>query len=218
MAKNNSKEFNDLKNNIAYLEEYFKEDFDDLETEYKKSKEYSQIIDAQIKELTDAIAEGNARGAQHYLTEYISNISSLQSQRQSIIKDRVNMKMKIIELYKKQQDTAGNGDTEKIASLLEKFINSTPEPVKEEVISQPQNEEDLDAELEAFFMQKQNENISQTEHEEMLEKNTTIEKVEEIIEEQIPVKETETKFVPKPTNNLSNAERLQQINDMLKRK
>lgn len=200
-----SKEFNELKNGIKQFEEYFEEDFKDLEKEYSKSKKYSEIIDTQIDELMNLIKEGNARGAQHYLTEYISNVASLQSQRQSIIKDRVNMKLQILNMYKKQQDAQQNGDGEKLAKLLEQFITNTPVQDEENKINiEQKSEEELDAELEEFY--KNNKVVDVIEDEE-IDYNKTVQS------ELKPAEKTE--FIS--STNLSNADRLKQINDMLKR-
>ena len=136
------------------------------------------------------------------MTEYISNVASLQSQRQSIIKDRVNMKLQILNMYKKQQDAQQNGDGEKLAKLLEQFITNTPVQDEEnKIIVEQKSEEELDAELEEFY--KNNKVVDVIEDEEIYYDQTELK----------PAEKTEFKS----STNLSNADRLKQINDMLKR-
>ena len=65
-------------------EEYFQSTLERLEREYKKTEKYSKQIDDQIDKFEN-LPPG--KGSQHYLIEHIKNAITLQSQKQSLIKD-----------------------------------------------------------------------------------------------------------------------------------
>lgn len=101
------------------FEKYFKEDLDAIEEELKKSKGYSDIIDNEINKLTD-IAFVN-KGGQHYLIEHIQNAVQLQSQRQSLRKDKFTIKKTIMDYVNKltsDEDSSAKAIMEKLNELL----------------------------------------------------------------------------------------------------
>lgn len=84
MGKFNKKEF----------EEYFREIVTELEREFEKSDRYSQKIDAELKKFDESLPGKNS---QYYLIEHLKNAIELQSQRQSLIKDKFSIKKAILD-------------------------------------------------------------------------------------------------------------------------
>ena len=120
MAEKNKDSLNE---NIQKYTDYFKEDLDAVEDELKKSMEYSSIIDSEIKKLSSP-QMGMNKGGQHYLIEHIANAVQLQSQRQSLRKDRFAIKKAIMDYAAKFADekaTSSEGEfIDKINELLER--------------------------------------------------------------------------------------------------
>lgn len=107
--------------NIKFYEDYFKEESDAIDEELAKSKEYSAIIDAEIKKLSGPSLGAN-KGAQHYLIEHITNAVSLQTQRQGLRRDKFAIKKAIIDYAAKfAEETTNEGDN-KVAELLTELL------------------------------------------------------------------------------------------------
>jgi hypothetical protein len=88
--------------NVKKYEEYFKQIMDEIEKEFNKSSEYSQTIDEEIKKFRDLIG---SKGSQHFLIEHVRNAIELQSQRQSLIKDKFNIRKAVLDYSMKSLDT-----------------------------------------------------------------------------------------------------------------
>ena len=133
-----------IKKNMDTYTEYFKEDLDAIEEELKKSKKYSEIIDNEIEKLS-APTLGMNKGSQHYLIEHITNAVSLQTQRQGLRRDRVQIKKAIVEYAAKfAEENAGSDQAnlmEMISRVLEKDKNDKSS------LSKPSTDENIDAEL-----------------------------------------------------------------------
>jgi len=92
--------------NIEKYEDYFKQIMDEIETEFRKSSEYSHAIDEEINKFRDLIG---SKGSQHFLIEHIRNAIELQSQRQSLIKDKFNVRKAVLDYAMKSvEDEAAN--------------------------------------------------------------------------------------------------------------
>ena len=84
---------------------YFKDDLEALEKEIKKSEGYSAIIEKEIEQFTQKTGGAfPVKGSQHYLIEHIKNAVSLQSQKQSLLKDKVSIKKIIMDYSEKGAD------------------------------------------------------------------------------------------------------------------
>ena len=141
MGKKNK---NSLTENTSKFEEYFKEDLDAIEEELNKSKEYSQIIDSEIRKLS-APALGNNKGSTRYLIDIIENAVALQTQRQGLRKDRVAIKKSIMDYAMKfaddENDSANNSN--EIMDALNKLLESD----KSSTSKKPLDNKNLDDEI-----------------------------------------------------------------------
>jgi hypothetical protein len=136
---------NKLENNK--YEQYFAEDLAAIEEELPKSKEYSKIIDDEISKLTAVQSIGSNKGSQRYLIEHITNAVSLQTQRQSLRKDKVALKKAILDYTNK--DTKFEGETADMTELVKEFIDLAKNKKKEDSISIPSI--DIDSEIDAML-------------------------------------------------------------------
>jgi hypothetical protein len=87
--------------NVKKFEEYFKQIMDEIEAEFRKSNDYSQTIDEEIKKFRELLG---SKGSQHFLVEHVRNAIELQSQRQSLIKDKFNVRKAILDYSMKSVD------------------------------------------------------------------------------------------------------------------
>jgi hypothetical protein len=110
---------NELKD-LNYYQEYFKEDLTAIDEELKTSKDYSAIIDKEIKELS-APGLGVNKGAQHYLIEHLENAIALQTQREGLRKDRFAIKKAIMD-YSNKNDTNNDSDINDLIKKLNETI------------------------------------------------------------------------------------------------
>lgn len=106
-------------------EEYFKGVLSELETEFEKSKTYSEKIDREINKLESSMP---SRGGQLYLTEHIKNAIALQSQRQSIIKDKFSIMKSILDYSAKDNRDESAGKT--LFEQLSLLVNADKEKLK----------------------------------------------------------------------------------------
>lgn len=129
--------------------EYFKEDLEAVEEELRKSKGYSQIIDDEINKLS-APSLGSNKGSQHYLIEHIKNAVELQTQRQSLRRDRFNIKKTIIE-YEIKELKENKSESSEAQELIDK-LNQLLENDKKQKTEKPNyNENDLDDEIDKLL-------------------------------------------------------------------
>lgn len=135
-----------LNNKYSEFEEYFKEDLDAIEEELKKSKEYSEIIDSEIQNLK-ATAVGMVKGNQRYLIDHIHNAVELQTQRQSLRRDKFTIKKAIIEYTNKEgSDTSGEFE-----ELLNKLIQADRKSRIDTTSTTMPNEQNLDEEIDKLL-------------------------------------------------------------------
>lgn len=126
------------------LEEYFSEIIEGLEIEFKKSEEYSKKIDAEIEKFGNTMA---SRGTQLFLTEHIRNAIALQSQRQSLIKDKFTIKKAILDYTAK--DKNAETASKSLFEELSKLINQDKTKIIEE--KHAVNQEDLDKQIDELL-------------------------------------------------------------------
>lgn len=131
---------------IDKFEAYFKEDLDAIEEELTKSKSYSDIIDNEIKKITDTTSLGATKGSQHYLIEHISNAVQLQSQRQSLRKDRFNIKKAIMDYANRLNPE--NADDRSVLEEINKLLELDKKNKKNEQVVY-QDMDDLDAAIDS---------------------------------------------------------------------
>jgi len=145
----NSKEetkFSDPKLQEYY--DYFKDDLDAIEEELTKSKDYSKILDEQI-DLLKQPQYSKAGG--HLLVEQIQNAVQLQTQRQSLRRDRFNIKKTMMDYANKNNEKTG--DEEKLLDVVRDLVKSQQKANAEKpqpVIEQDDDELDkiIDSQLE----------------------------------------------------------------------
>ena len=133
---------------MATLEQHKEEDLDAIEEELEKSKEYSKIIDDEIAKLSGVQSLGSNKGSQRYLIEHITNAVSLQTQRQSLRKDRVAVKKMIID-FASRDNKSEDGQAINIAETVERLINKTKENMTSQVSSQ--SNDMLDSDIDAIL-------------------------------------------------------------------
>ena len=104
-------------------EEYFAEILAELEKEFNKSNKYSETIDAEINKFADLT---NFKGGQMYLTEHLKNAIALQSQRQSLIKDKFAIKKAILDYTMKSDD---EGTEQSLFKELQKLVSKSKEDI-----------------------------------------------------------------------------------------
>ena len=81
--------------------EYFADDIAAIENEIKKSEVYSAIIESEIKRFQSTQNGVPMKGGQHYLIEHVKNAVALQSQKQSLLKDKVALKKIVMDYSEK---------------------------------------------------------------------------------------------------------------------
>ena len=131
-------------------EQYFQEILDELEKEFAKSNEYSKTIDDEIKKFSDF---ANSKGGQHYLIEHIRNAITLQSQRQSIIKDKFSIKKAILDYTFKDDD---EGSEQNLFKELQKLVQDSKKKIdksnqKHQEVATKIEDTSLDAEIDELL-------------------------------------------------------------------
>ena len=147
-TKTNKKEVID-KETAAYLE-FFKDSIDALQQNYDKSVKYSETLDGIIDKLKSAPA--TSPKALSTLSEIMESAVSLQSQRQSNLKDIFVIKKAILDytFKEKGEDTS---DVEKLIKNVKQIIKSDKDKTPE------QSEQSVD-ELNAQITKKLDEEIA----------------------------------------------------------
>lgn len=101
--------------------EYFKEDEEALKNIITRLETLQTISDNQINAIAQVSQQGTSvsRGTQHYLIEHITNAIQIQSQMQSVLKDKRSIKESALTLALKKAGGEENTDDAKaiLASL-----------------------------------------------------------------------------------------------------
>lgn len=142
-----NKDKDSVNSNRQEFEGYFKEDLEAIEEELEKSKEYSEIIDKQIKVLTGENYGAN-KTAQHYLIEHIANAVQLQTQRQGLRKDRFAIKKAILDYSAKFADNTDAGDKSELIKKIEEIIKNDKQTDQEQKTILNEN---LDSEIDKIL-------------------------------------------------------------------
>lgn len=135
--------------NLKRYQDYFQDDLDAINAAISKSDEYSNIINNEIETFTSQ-GSISTRGGQHYLIEHIKNAVSLQSQKQSLLKDKVALK-KIIMDYSEKSLGEGSSIAE-LQKELNKLVAARKEGLQQEI--HEFDDEDIDAKI--FEKEKEN--------------------------------------------------------------
>lgn len=142
------KKMDAIQKNKEFFEKYFNEDLKAIETELKKSSEYSAIIDREISKLSAPALSAN-KGGQHYLIEHITNAVQLQTQRQGLRRDRFNIKKSILDYSSKFLDAETGSDAADMTDLLNKLIEADKQKSKKEDVVE--DLEDLDNDIDSIL-------------------------------------------------------------------
>ena len=127
-----------MDNRRSEFERYFSDIMEALDAEFKKSNEYSMKIDAEIAKFDNMMA---SKGGQHYLVSHMENAIALQSQRQSLIKDKFNIKKAVLDYAMKNQEdeNAGKNLFDELSRIIkmdkqriEAVVNAVDEKHKKE--------------------------------------------------------------------------------------
>ena len=135
---------------VQKYSEYFAEDLQAIEEELEKSKEYSKIIDDEINKLTSVQTLGANKGNQRYLIEHITNAVSLQTQRQSLRKDRVAVKKMIVE-FASRDNRSEDGQAANVMETVERLIASSKEKMTSTSQDTTQSMQDLDSDIDLIL-------------------------------------------------------------------
>jgi hypothetical protein len=106
-------------------EEYFREILEELEKEFQKSNEYSMKIDSEIKKFEELMPN---KGTQYFLIEHLKNAVALQSQRQSIIKDKFAIKKAVLDYVMKDNKDEAEGKV--LFEELSKIVQGDKEKLR----------------------------------------------------------------------------------------
>lgn len=102
------------------IQEYFSEDEKELETVIENLRQIQEISKGQIDSITELSVPG--RGTQHYLIEHIGNYVSIQSQLQSLLKDKRDIKSKALDIAIKNSNGDNVSDSSELMIELNKAI------------------------------------------------------------------------------------------------
>lgn len=141
-----------IETNVEKYTDYFREDLDAIEEELKKSKEYSDIIDREISQLTKPTL-GMNKGGQHYLIEHITNAVQLQTQRQGLRKDRFNIKKTIMDYAAKFADENASSDEGDLIAKVNELLDRDKKNKDEKIENALEN---LDDEIDKALEENEN--------------------------------------------------------------
>lgn len=130
------------KETLKRFEEYFKDDLAMLDKEFKKSLSYAAKIDNEINKFDGLVG---TKGAQHYLIEHIKNAIALQTQRQSILKDKFSIKKTLLD-YSIKSDNADSESNKSLFDSLNKLIKEGINLRAQEKIPEAQSK-DIDSKI-----------------------------------------------------------------------
>ena len=132
-------------NNItSKYEEYFKEDLSRLDNEFSEMDKFDRLLSENIEKAQ----KSETRGSLHYMIEHCKNLISLKTQKQGIMKDKVNLKKIIMDYAIKEN--SGTEDGKAILQELNKFIRDRKTDINH-TQSKPSAESDIDAEIDKLL-------------------------------------------------------------------
>jgi hypothetical protein len=132
-------------------EAYFNEILEELQKEFDKSNSYSQKIDEELQKFEGSMP---SKGTQYFLIEHIKNAISLQSQRQSLIKDKFNIKKAVLDYVMKDKNEETTGKS--LFDELAKIVKNDKDKIaaigsKIESTIQKQQQEDIDSKIDEIL-------------------------------------------------------------------
>jgi hypothetical protein len=130
---------NNKNENIKQYEEYFADILIELEREFAKTEAYSKKTDDELQKFEGMIS---SKGGQHYLVEHIKNAINLQSQRQSIIKDKFNIKKAILDYAMKSDLSEMEGKS--LFDEISRIVEIEKERIKRENSLTDKESEEMD--------------------------------------------------------------------------
>lgn len=111
------------KEEIDLGKEYYDEIEKELSTQLQSNNRYMEIGENLLKTLQTSLEDGNFK-VTHYIIELLENISALQSQRESTIKDMFNLKKAILDFaYKATPEI----DNDNVVRTLQEILRMEEE-------------------------------------------------------------------------------------------
>lgn len=146
MADNKNGKQKLFENADAYRS-YLEEDEKQLQDVYDHLLVLQGLSDAQLQALANALP---GKGMQHYLIEHIANAISIQSQMQSVLKDKRAIKENALQLALKEANGEEIGDSAAILAQLQSLVNSRKIDAKKSAADKTEKKmTKTDAELDA---------------------------------------------------------------------
>lgn len=99
---------------------YLDDDIKELQSVYEHLLTLQQLSDGQLEALSTAVP---GKGTQRYLVDHITNAIAIQSQIQSVLKDKRAIKENALQLAIKQSNGEDTGDSSAILAALQKVVN-----------------------------------------------------------------------------------------------
>ena len=140
---------------LEEFEAYFKDDLKAIDEELAKSKEYSAMIDEEIAKihLASQASGGMLKGSQHYLIEHIKNAVALQTQRQSLRKDKFTIRKTILDYDHKNTKNA-DGESVNMQAEISKLLEEMKNQPKQNMVTGSISDDDIDAAIESLQNQE----------------------------------------------------------------
>jgi hypothetical protein len=138
-------------NDADLFAEYLKDNDAELTSLLKKLTELEGISDKQMSAIMSMPA---GRGTQHYLIEYLNSNISIQTQKQSILKDKRDIRNNALNLALKNMKGEDIGDAADVLTKLQILVNTRKQEAAdavgkiEEGIAKAKTDAELDAEIE----------------------------------------------------------------------
>ena len=138
-------------NDADLFAEYLKDNDAELTSLLKKLTELEGISDKQMSAIMSMPA---GRGTQHYLIEYLNSNISIQTQKQSILKDKRDIRNNALNLALKNMKGEDIGDAADVLAKLQILVNTRKQEAAdavgkiEEGIAKAKTDAELDAEIE----------------------------------------------------------------------
>jgi hypothetical protein len=132
------------KETLKQYEDYFKDDLELLDKEFKKSLNYAEKIDKEIDKFNNLV---DTKGAQHYLIEHVKNAIALQSQRQSILKDKFSIKKILLDYSIKSENADSESNKslfDELNKLIKEGVNSRTKVAEAPVLQIKNIDEEID--------------------------------------------------------------------------
>ena len=124
---------------------YFNAELEKINISYNKCEEMEQIINKHITAIDNAPA---GKGTQHYLIEHTANMISIQTEKQSLVKEITSLKQKAIEFAMKITNKEESlSDHEAIMLALDKLIEKEKKMSFTQSKPAPQDDATLDDEI-----------------------------------------------------------------------